>query len=822
MTTPAADARPQAPLLPWTLSFLRPYRGRVALLAVLLVSEIGLGALQPWPLAVVIDYVLGSKAFPTRFGPWLNALHASHRIELLVLVVLAGVVLQVVNQFVSAYGTQVQVDTGQRMVYDLRRRLFEHLTALGLHHHITTSTADAVYRVDVDAYAIENLVMSGLFPLATSIISLVVMFGILLRLNETIALLSLSVVPFLYLCLRYYTSTLVNREERVKELESKLLERLYETFGAMRLVKSFAREPHELGRYAAAGDRTMNARIAITWQQSLFSVVVSTITILGTALVVIVGGSFVMRDRLTIGELIVVINYLGAVYGPLSAIAHTTGQLQGAFAGTRRVRAMFALMPETVDAPDAVDASGVTGHIRFEDVSFQYPDGTKVLHDIGFEANPGEMVALVGLTGAGKTTLVSLIPRFYEATSGRVLVDGVDVRKYRVRSLREKIAIVLQDPVLFSGSIADNLRYGRLDATPQEIEEAAHAAHAHEFIARLAEGVRHRDRRSRRRAVGRRAPAAERGARDPQERADPHPRRADLVARRDLRGDRVRGPPPPAREPHDGRHRAPPVDGEGRRPHPRPRRRPHRRAGAARRPAQVQPAVPSHVRPALGGQVARRARNGRRAHRGGEALVKILFAGIIARYPFGGVTWCSLMYLLGLRALGHEVFYIEDTGECVYDPVENTRATDPSYGTTYINNALAPFGLGDRWTFVNYDGRYHGRSAEDVRRYCAEADLFINLSGGSWFWRDEYARIPRKAFIDSDPAFTQLAIAKAEPWYVEFFRRFDRLFTFGSNVGTPASPDPGGRFRVAEDLAAGDARRLAHRRARRAIASPAS
>jgi hypothetical protein len=174
--------------------------------------------------------------------------------------------------------------------------------------------------------------------------------------------------------------------------------------------------------------------------------------------------------------------------------------------------------------------------------------------------------------------------------------------------------------------------------------------------------------------------------------------------------------------------------------------------------------------------------------------MRILFAGIIARYPFGGVTWCSLMYLLGLRALGHDVFYIEDTGECVYDPVQNTRATEPTYGTNYINSALAPFGLGDRWSFVNYDGSYHGRTHDDVRRYAAACDLFINLSGGSWFWRDEYAAIPRKAFIDSDPGFTQLAIAKAEPWYVEFFRRFDRLFTFGANIGTPASAIPVGDF----------------------------
>lgn len=174
--------------------------------------------------------------------------------------------------------------------------------------------------------------------------------------------------------------------------------------------------------------------------------------------------------------------------------------------------------------------------------------------------------------------------------------------------------------------------------------------------------------------------------------------------------------------------------------------------------------------------------------------MKILVAGIIARYPFGGVTWCSLMYLLGLRALGHEVFYIEDTGECVYDPLQNTRSIDPAYGTSYIHQALAPFDLGDKWAFVNYDGSYHGRSADEVRRYCADADLFLNLSGGCWFWREEYARIPRTAFIDSDPAFTQLAIAKAEPWYVEFFTRFDRLFTFGSNIGTPASPVPVGEF----------------------------
>jgi len=176
------------------------------------------------------------------------------------------------------------------------------------------------------------------------------------------------------------------------------------------------------------------------------------------------------------------------VYGPLSAIAHTTGQLQGALAGARRVRAMFAIIPETVDAPDAIDADKVVGHIKFDEVGFTYPNGKHVLDGISFGAKPGEMVALVGLTGAGKTTLVSLIPRFYSATAGRVMIDEVSVQRYRVRPLREKIAIVLQDPLLFSGTIADNIRYGRLDATREEIEQAARAAHAHDFIARLPKG----------------------------------------------------------------------------------------------------------------------------------------------------------------------------------------------------------------------------------------------------------------------------------------------------------------------------------------------
>jgi ABC-type multidrug transport system fused ATPase/permease subunit len=481
-------ASADGPLLPWTLSFMRPYRGRVTGVALLLLLQVALGALEPWPLKIVIDYVLGEHELPEVLRPWSIAITGGSTMGLLVLFVLAGVVLQLLHQVASAVGVRLQTDTGQRMVYDLRYRLLSHLQSLGLQHHITTNTGDAVYRVDVDSYSIENLAISGVFPLASSVITLLVMFFVLARLDMSVALLSLTVVPFLFVSLRYYANSLSHQEEHVKELESNLISRLYEIFSSIRLVKSFAREPLESSRYAAAGETTMKARIAVTWKQGLFGLMVATTTILGTALVLIVGGMHVMRGQMTVGSLIVVINYLGAVYGPLSSIAFTTGQLQAAIAGARRVRAMLALEPETIDAPDAIDATSIKGEIVFDHVSFTYPDGTQVLHDISFEAKPGQMVAVVGLTGAGKTTLVSLIPRFYHPTTGQVLIDGVDVRKYRIRSLREKIAIVPQDAILFAGTIADNLRYGNLDATPEDIEAAARAAHAHDFVSRLPKG----------------------------------------------------------------------------------------------------------------------------------------------------------------------------------------------------------------------------------------------------------------------------------------------------------------------------------------------
>jgi ABC-type multidrug transport system fused ATPase/permease subunit len=466
-----------------------PYRWRLALLAVVSVIEVAVGALTPWPMKVVVDNVLVGHPLPRWAHAIVDPLGGSSAIGLLAIVLVAGLVLQIASQFISMWHTQIQVDTGQRMVYDLRATLFAHLQALNMRHHNSVSAGDAVYRLDADAYCVDNIVMTGLFPLASAALTLIVMLAILFRLDATLALLALCVVPFLYWILRVYTTPMGERAERVMELESTLSERLYETFSAIRVIKSFARERYEQQRYGRRATDTMEARIRLTWQESLFSVGITSVTIVGTTLVLWVGGVHVLRGELTLGSLLVVIAYLESVYGPLSAIAHTAGSLQEAFASARRVRRTLDLTPEVVDgAPGGLDPSGIRGHVVFDRVSFGYDTHPDVLQEISFEAKPGETVALVGLTGSGKTTAVSMIPRFYDPQGGRVLIDGHDVREYDLRALRERIALVQQDPVLFRGTIAENIRYGRLDASADEIREAAVAAHADEFIARLDKG----------------------------------------------------------------------------------------------------------------------------------------------------------------------------------------------------------------------------------------------------------------------------------------------------------------------------------------------
>jgi ATP-binding cassette subfamily B protein len=471
--------------LAWAFQDARNYRRQLLLLAALSCAEVSLRILLPWPMKAVVDDVLGNRGVPSWLA-WMPGPSPSPE-RLLLEVVAAGFLVQVAHQAVLMLHTRRYSRTGHEITRDLRERLFAHLQGLSLRHHSKTPVGDSVYRLESDTVCLEKMLLGGVLPLVFSTLTLVVMFGILMSVNVSLALVSLSVVPFLFVWIRWSARFIRPGAERTRVLESRMSARLHESFAAIRLVKSYGREPYEGRRFSGDATAAMQARVGLSSRQALFSSVVGALTVLGTSLVILTGGLLVLKGRLTVGDLLVALAYLGFVYGPLSGIANTSGTLQEAFASAERVRAVLRLSPEVREPPNAFAPPRLTGRIEYRNVSFAY-DGQPILRDITFTAQPGEFVAIVGPSGSGKTTLVSLLPHFYEASSGEVLIDGVDVRRYRLSTLRDQIGIVLQEAVVLSGSIRANLRYGNLHATEAQIEAAARAANAHEFVTMLPDG----------------------------------------------------------------------------------------------------------------------------------------------------------------------------------------------------------------------------------------------------------------------------------------------------------------------------------------------
>lgn len=489
MATVQADAeRHQSYLRDFTRLF--PYLRKYKALALTSVSMIGAGSLAaliaPWPLAILLDTVLGNKPLPAILGPFLGG---TGTYTLLVFAVLFGLVVTAVEHGLAVVDNYVNTKLEQRIILDFRSDLFQHAQRLSFAFHDETAKGTLMFKLSNEADAAGQIVVA-IPALIQAVVTVVLMLVISFRIDPVLAVISLAVVPCIYCSAGFYTRRIQPRVYHVRNLEGQTLSIIYEAMSMLRVVVSFGREGHEYSRFRTQGETAVGARVGLTVRQTIFSLAVSMITALGTAAVLGIGAYQALHHQLTAGELLVILGYVGAMYRPLEQISGTFTSLQQTFIGFRYALDLLDTEPEIKDAPGAVSLGQVQGRVTFQGVDFAYRDRSSTLEDISFDVEPGGQVAIVGPTGAGKTTLVSLMMRFYDPNRGRILLDGHDLRDVTLRSLRDQISVVLQEPLLFSGTIYDNIRYGKLEATEAQVIAAAKAANAHNFIEQLPEGYR--------------------------------------------------------------------------------------------------------------------------------------------------------------------------------------------------------------------------------------------------------------------------------------------------------------------------------------------
>jgi ATP-binding cassette, subfamily B, bacterial len=446
--------------------------------------------LNPLPLKWVVDCVLGDHPLPVAFTRLLPA--DAPRTGLATLALVAGflVLIALLRQLADLGFSLLRSYTGETLVLGFRAKLFRHAQRLSLTYHDSRGSADSTYRIQYDAPAIQWIAIDALIPLVTAAVTLVGMFVVLAEIDWLLAGVALAVAPVLFVVSQVFSRRLKLRWREAKDLESSTLGVVQEVLSSVRVVKTFAQEDREEQRYLDRAGKSRGEQLRLAGTGGALALIVGVTMGLGTAIVLVLGARRVQAGVLTLGELLLVMSYLAMLYGPLQLLSRSAASLQGSFVSLERVLALLDEAPEVPEKPQARPLAKTQGHVVFQGVSFGYSASRPALTDVSFEVPSGTRVGIAGPTGAGKSTLVSLLLRLYDPTSGRILLDGVDLRDYRLRDLRNQFAIVLQEPVLFSTSVAENIAYARPDADEASIIAAARSANAHEFIERLPQGYR--------------------------------------------------------------------------------------------------------------------------------------------------------------------------------------------------------------------------------------------------------------------------------------------------------------------------------------------
>jgi ATP-binding cassette, subfamily B, bacterial len=463
----------------------RPYCAHIAALFLLSLLATPLALLMPLPLKIAVDSGLGSHPLPRMVRALWHASAPVTPASALIFAVALLIVVTILTQLQNLAVSLLQTYTGEKLLLQFRAELFRQIQRLSLSYHDTKGTVDSLYRVQTDAVSIQAITVDYFVPFIKSSLTLAGMFYVTARIDWQLALVALFISPILYVVSKIYRRGLRRGSREAKAYDSSTLAVVQEVLGAIRVVQAFGREDSEQERFVRHSTQGMRARLHLAWVEGRFSLAIGLTSAIGTAVALYVGVRQVQLGALTLGELLLVMGYLAQLYEPLKTLGKKSATLQGHLASVERAFFLLDQTPDLIEKPNARSVLRATGGIICQNVSFAYTSERQALKHVSFEVEPGMRVGIAGATGAGKSTLVNLLLRFYDPTEGRIFLDGVDLRDYKLADLRNQSAIVTQDPVLFSCSIAENIAYARPAASMQEIIAATKAANIHEFIHNL-------------------------------------------------------------------------------------------------------------------------------------------------------------------------------------------------------------------------------------------------------------------------------------------------------------------------------------------------